>query len=118
MTVSVLFLVGRFLLAVPFVLLGVEGLTRGSAARRVGHLVGVLAAGAVVLGWWGDLAAVVLGAQVLVLRVLAPAEPGPEARLTGVGLLGACVVTAACFAAVGAALDWTLTGPLWDLDLR
>jgi hypothetical protein len=122
MTVSVLFLIGRFLLAVPFVVLGVEvvGSAAAGPGRRVWALVGIVGAAGVVLGVWGDVAALVLGAAVLgggILECRAP-DTDDATRLRLVGLLGAGVVTAALYIAVGSALDLTITDPVLDLDLR
>jgi hypothetical protein len=122
MTVSVLFLVGRFLLAVPFVLLGVEvlGSSDAGAGRRFWAAVGIVGAAGVVLGVWGDVAALVLGVAVIGGGVLEGRGPDVD-DATGfglVGLLGAAIVTAALYIAVGAAIDFTITDPVLDLDLR
>jgi len=119
MTVSVLFLAGRFLFAVPFVMVGVDRLLapRASAAERVFAAAGLLGAAGVVLGVYGDLAALALGAAVVGAGITQ--RPGEEAdtyRL--VGLLGGAVCVAALYAAVGSALDLTVTAPVLDLDLR
>lgn len=122
MSISVLFLVGRFLLAVPFVLLGIEvlGATEVGAGRRFWAVVGIVGAAGVVLGVWGDIAALVLGVAVIGGGILE--GRGPEAddatRFRLLGLVGAAVVTAALYIAVGAALDFTITDPVLDLDLR
>lgn len=122
MTVSVLFLVGRFLLAVPFVLLGVEvlGSSDAGAGRRFWAAVGIVGAAGVVLGVWGDVAALVLGVAVIGGGVLEGRGPDVD-DATGfglVGLLGAAIVTAALYIAVGAAIDFTITDPVLDLELR
>ena len=122
MTVSVLFLVGRFLLAVPFVLLGVEvlGASEAGAGRRFWAAVGIVGAAGVVLGVWGDIAALVLGVAVIGGGVLEGRGPDVDdaTRFRLVGLLGAAIVTAALYIAVGSAIDFTITDPVLDLDLR
>lgn len=122
MSISVLFLVGRFLLAVPFVLLGVEGLGASDvgAGRRFWAGVGIVGAAGVVLGVWGDIAALVLGLAVIGGGILEGRSPEADdaTRFRRVGLLGAAVVTAALYIAVGAAIDFTITDPVLDLDLR
>jgi hypothetical protein len=122
MSVSVLFLIGRFLLVVPFVMIGVDRLLADetSVAERAWSAVGLLAAVGVVLGAWGDVAAFTLGVAAIGLAVVEahPPEEVDAARFRLVGLLGAAVVTAACFIAVGTALDLTVTDPVLDLDLR
>jgi len=122
MTISVLFLVGRFLLAVPFVLLGVEvlGAAEVGVGRRSWALVGIIGAAGVVLGVWGDIAALVLGVAVIGGGILECRGPDVDdaTRFRLVGLLGAAVVTAALYIAVGTAIDLTITGPVLDLDLR
>jgi hypothetical protein len=122
MTVSVLFLVGRFLFAVPFVMLGVDGCLSGTAtaARRVWSALGLVGAAGVVLGVYGDVAALVLAVAVLgagVTECQAP-ETTDATRLRLVGLLGAAICVAALYIAVGGALDLTITDPVLDLDLR
>ncbi len=122
MTISVLFLVGRFLLAVPFVLLGIDRMVSAEArpAQRWWGLVALAGAAGVILGAWGDVAALVLAAAVVGggTTGLRGPESDDEARLLLIGLFGAAIVTAALYIAVGAALDLTLTGPVFDLDLR
>jgi len=122
MSISVLFLVGRFLLAVPFVLLGVEvlGTSDARAGRRLWGVVGIIGAAGVVLGVWGDIAALVLGVAVIGGGILGGRDPDVDdaARVRLVGLLGAAIVTAALYIAVGAAIDFTITDPVLDLDLR
>lgn len=122
MTISVLFLVGRFLLAVPFVLLGVEvlGASGTGAGRRFWGVVGIVGAAGVVLGVWGDVAALVLGVAVIGGGILELREPDTDdaARFRLIGLLGAAIVTAALYIAVGSAIDLTITDPVLDLDLR
>ena len=121
MTISVLFLAGRLLLAVPFVLLGVERLVAPDAegAERLWGLLGLVGAAGVVLGAWGDAAALVLGVAVVGTGFADVSEDaGAPASLRLVGLLGAAVVTGALYIAVGHALDLTLTDPVFDLDLR
>lgn len=71
-----------------------------------------------VLGAWGDLAAAVLALQIVVAEAATRPRPRPEDVVTAVGLVGGAVVVASTYVAVGAALDWTLTAPVWDLDLR
>jgi hypothetical protein len=122
MTISVLFLIGRFLLAVPFVLIGVDRLSSADAgpAQRWWGLVALVGAAGVVLGAWGDAAALVLGAAVVGggFTELRGPDADDATRLLLVGLLGASIVAAALFIAVGSALDLTLTDPVFDLDLR
>ncbi len=122
MSVSVLFLVGRFLLVVPFVLIGVDRVLGDETptGERVWSALGVLAAAGVILGAWGDLSAFALGVAIIGLGVTECRRPDTDdaTRLRFVGLLGGAVVTAACFAAVGTALDLTITDPVLDLDLR
>jgi len=122
MSISVLFLVGRFLLAVPFVVLGIEvlGASDVGAGRRFWGVVGIVGAAGVVLGVWGDIAALVLGLAVLVGGILECREPDTDdtTRFRLVGLLGAAIVTAALYIAVGTAIDFTITDPVLDLDLR
>ena len=122
MTVSVLFLLGRFLLAVPFVMVGMDRALSDQAPRgeRLWSAVGVLAAAGVVLGVYGDAAALVLGVATVGIGVIECQRPGTDdaTRLRFVGLLGAAIATAACVAAVGTAIDLTFTDPLLDLDLR
>jgi len=119
MTVSVLFLAGRFLFAVPFVMVGVDRLlaTGASAAERLWAAVGLLGAAGVVLGVFGDVAALVVAAAVVGAGITQrPGEEADSYRL--VGLLGGAVCVAALYAAVGSALDLTITAPVLDLDLR
>jgi hypothetical protein len=123
MTVSVLFLVGRFLFAVPFVVLGVERALarRANPGDRVWAVLGVAGAAGIVLGAWGDLAALLTGLAVLgegIAAEGAAVRPDDPTRFRMIGLLGAAVCVAAVYAAVGSALDLTLTGPVLDLDLR
>jgi hypothetical protein len=122
MSISVLFLIGRFLLVVPFVLLGVEvlGASAVGAGRRVWGAVGIVGAAGVVLGVWGDIAALVLGVAVIGGGILECRGPDADdaTRFRLVGLLGAAMVTTALYIAVGAAIDFTITGPVLDLDLR
>jgi hypothetical protein len=122
MSVSLLFLVGRVLLVVPFVLIGVDRVLDAEARgdERAWSAMGVLAAAAVVLGAWGDVAALVLGLTAIGLGVVERRHSGPgdAVLLRSVGLLGGAVITAACFAAVGTALDLTLSDPVMHLDLR
>ena len=77
-------------------------------------------AAGVILGAWGDVAALVLAAAVVGggTTGLRGPESDDEGRLLLIGLFGAAIVTAALYIAVGAALDLTLTGPVFDLDLR
>ena len=122
MTVSVLFLVGRFLFAVPFVMRGVDGLFSDAAtpARRMWSALGLVGAAGVVLGVHGDVSAFALA--VVVVGVGITAGQGPDTtdatRLRLVGLLGGALCVAALYIAVGAALDLTITDPVLDLDLR
>jgi hypothetical protein len=122
MTVSVLFLVGRFVFVVPFVLLGVDRIPDGeaTAAVRAWATLGLLGAAGVALGAWGDVAALVLALAVFGAEVSDGRDEGAgaDARLASVGLLGGALCVAALYAAVGAALDLTLTDPVLDLDLR
>jgi hypothetical protein len=122
MTISVLFLVGRFLLAVPFVVLGVEvlGSSDPGAGRRFWAVVGIVGAAGVVLGVWGDIAALVLAVAVIGGGVLECRGPDVDDATCSrqLGLLGAAVVTAALYIAVGTAIDFTITDPVLDLDLR
>ena len=122
MSISVLFLVGRFLLALPFVLLGVEvlGASGVGAGRRFWAGLGLIAAAGVVLGVWGDIAALVLAVAVIGGGILESRRPDVDdaTRFRLVGLLGAAVVTAALYIAVGTAIDLTITDPVLDLDLR
>jgi hypothetical protein len=120
MTVSVLFLAGRFLLAVPFVLIGVDRAVDGEAtpAVRLWAVLGLLAAAAVVLGLWGDVAALVLGVTIVGAGLASHHEERGHTLLLLVGLLGAAVCVAALYAAVGTAIDFTITDPVLDLDLR
>jgi hypothetical protein len=122
MSISVLFLAGRFLLAVPFVLLGVEvlGASDVGAGRRLWGVVGSVGAAGVVLGVWGDIAALVLAVADIGGGVLEGRGPDvdDDTRFRLVGLLGAAIVTAALYIAVGTAIDFTITDPVLDLDLR
>lgn len=79
-----------------------------------------MAVAGVVLGVYGDVAALVLALAVLgggIAECQAP-ETTDDTRLRLVGLLGAAVCVAALYIAVGSALDLTITGPVLDLDLR
>ena len=122
MTISVLFLVGRFLFAVPFVMLGVERLAAADArlAERWWGLVGLVGAVGVVLGVWGDIAALVMGVAVVGGAIVEcrTAEATDATRVRLVGLLGGALVVAALYIAVGSALNLVLTDPVLDLDLR
>jgi hypothetical protein len=117
MTVSALFLAGRFLLAVPFVVIGVDAVQGDEVdgASRVWAVLATLAAAAVVLGLWGDVAAFALAATIAGLGV---AERRLDRRALLVGLLGGALCVAALYAAVGDAIDFTITDPVLDLDLR
>ena len=44
--------------------------------------------------------------------------PEDDARVHLVGLLGGAICIAALYLAVGPAIDWTITEPVIDLDLR
>lgn len=116
MTVSLLFLAGRIVLAVPIVLYGVDRIVddRAPGGDRLWAALAVVGTAGVVVGVWGDAAALVLGVAALGAAVAGRADE----RMAAVGLLGAAVVVAALYTAVGTALDWTVTGPVFDLDLR
>jgi hypothetical protein len=122
MTISVLFLVGRFLFAVPFVMLGVDRLVAVDArlVERWWGLVGLVGAVGVVLGVWGDVAALVVGVAVVGGGIIEgrTAETTDATRVRLVGLLGGALVVAALYIAVGSALNLVLTDPVLDLDLR
>jgi putative oxidoreductase len=120
-SVSVAFVVGRFLLVVPVVLLGTSDALDAEATpgARLVAAAGVLAAAGVVLGVWGDLAALVLAAQVLLVGLAPrPGVPQTEALLTAIGLAGGALVVFAVYAGVGEALNLTITDPVITLDLR
>jgi hypothetical protein len=116
MSMSVAFLVGRFLLAVPVVVLGLSDAREpdSSGATKVAALLGVLGAAGVVLGVWGDVAALVMAAGVVGTTM----GRGTEAVLSGIGLAGGAVVVFAVYAGVGDALDLTFTDQVISLDLR
>ncbi len=119
MTISILFLVGRFLLAVPFVLLGVDRLLDRAAApaERAWAVLGLVGATGLVLGVAGDVAGLVVA--VAVVGAAITGRPDDEAdTYRQVGLLGAALCAAALYVAVGSALDLTVTDPVLDLDLR
>jgi hypothetical protein len=122
MTISVLFLVGRFLFAVPFVMVAVDRIpTEGvRPADKAWAALGLLGAAGVAVGAWGDVAALVVAVAVvgsgIAERGVATEDDATRMRL--VGLLGGAVCIAALFIAVGTALDLTLTEPVLDLDLR
>jgi hypothetical protein len=121
MTISVLFLIGRFLFAVPFVMLGMDRLLAADARgiERWWGLVGIVGAAGVVLGVWGDIAALVIGVSVVgggIVECRVDATDATRVRL--VALFGAALVTAAVYIAVGSALNLVLTDPVLDLDLR
>jgi hypothetical protein len=121
MTISVLFLVGRFLFAVPFVMLGTDRLVAADAPgiERWWGLLGLVGAAGVVLGVWGDIAALVVGVAVVgggIVECRTDATDATRVRL--VGLLGGALVVAALYIAVGSALNLVLTDPVLDLDLR
>jgi hypothetical protein len=122
MTISVLFLVGRFLFAVPFVMLGTECLLTADARglERWWGLVGLIGAVGVVIGVWGDIAALVVGVAVVGGGIVEgrTAEATDATRVRLVGLLGGALVVAALYIAVGSALNLVLTDPVLDLDLR
>ena len=122
MTISVLFLVGRFLFAVPFVMLGADRLVAADArlVERWWAVVGLVGAVGVVLGVWGDVAALVVGVAVVGGGVVEcrTAEATDAMRVRLVGLLGGALVVAALYIAVGSALNLVLTDPVFDLDLR
>jgi len=122
MTVSVLFLVGRFLFTVPFVMLGVDRVLapERSTPEKAWAALGLVGAAGVVLGVYGDLAAWVLAVAVLgggIVECSAP-DADDETRLRLVGLLGGAICVMALYAAVGSAIDFTVTDPALDLDLR
>lgn len=120
MTISVLFLVGRFLFAVPFVMVGVDRLQGpgSTSGERVWGAVGVLGAAGVVLGLWGDAAALVLAIQVVGMGLAGRGTKDDELVVTAIGLVGGALVVAAVYAGLGDALDLTITDPLVRLDLR
>ncbi len=119
MTVSLLFLVGRFLFAVPFVMLGVDRVLAAEAttAEKAWSALGLVGAAGVVLGVYGDVAALAAAAAVLGCGITGRDLDGP-ARTRLVGLLGAALCVAALYVAVGSAPDLTVNGPVLDLDLR
>ena len=122
MTVSTLFLVGRFLFAVPFVMLGVDRLlaSGATAAEKGWAALGVVGAAGVVLGVYGDVAAGLVALAVLGggIRECRLAETTDATRLRLVGLLGGALCVGALYVAVGSAIDLTITDPVLDLDLR
>ena len=122
MTISVLFLVGRFLFAVPFVMLGIDRVLgpEASTASKAWSAVAFVGAAGVVLGVYGDVAGFVLALAGLgggIVEATVP-DAGDATRFRLVGLLGAAVCVAALYIAVGAAIDFTITEPVLDLDLR
>jgi hypothetical protein len=119
MTISVLFLVGRFVFVVPFVLGGVDRLLADDErpVAKSWAALGLVGAAGVALGAWGDLAALVVAVAILGAGIADGAADG-DRRLPQVGLLGAALCVAALSLAVGSALDFTLTDPVLDLDLR
>ena len=110
MTISVLFLVGRFLFAVPFVMLGVDRLA-GWPTPAWSSGGGAWSAWSgppgVVLGVWGDIAALVMGVAVVGGGIVEcrTAEATDATRVRLVGLLGGALVVAALYIAVGSALE-------------
>ena len=121
MTVSVLFLVGRFLFAVPFVMLGVDRVLAPEVgmAEKAWSALGLVGAAGVVLGVYGDLAGLVVALAVVGGGIVERRpEPDEDHRIRLVGLLGAAVCIAALYVAVGSAIDFTITEPVFDLDLR
>ena len=118
MSVSVLFVVGRFLFAVPFVMIGTDRLLDDGAtgAQKAWALLAMLATVGVVLGVYGDVAALVLAVAIIGIGIAD--APEDDARFQLVGLLGGAICIAALYLAVGTAIDWTITDPLIDLDLR
>jgi hypothetical protein len=122
MTISVLFLIGRFLFVVPFVMIGVDRVVAADARaiERWWGLVGLVGAAGVVLGVWGDIAALVLGLAVIGGGIIEwrTADATDATRVRLIGLLGGALVVAALYIAVGSALNLVLTDPVLDLDLR
>ena len=118
MSVSLLFVVGRFLFAVPFVMVGTDRLLDDAAtgAQKAWALLALLATVGVVLGVYGDVAALVLAVAIVGIGI-ADAPEG-DARFHLVGLLGGALCIAALYLAVGTAIDLTITEPVIDLDLR
>ena len=122
MTVSVLFLLGRVLFAVPFVMLGVDRVLapERTPPERGWAALGLAGAAGVVLGVVGDLAGLVVALAVLGGGIVECRAPGADddTRFRLVGLLGAAICVTALYVAVGPALDFTITDPALDLDLR
>ena len=118
MSVSLLFLVGRFLFAVPFVMVGTDRLLNDDASggQKAWALLGLLAAAGVVLGAYGDVSALVLAVAIIGIGIAD--APEDDVRFHLVGLLGGALCIAALYLAVGTAIDWTITEPVIDLDLR
>jgi len=116
MTVSLTFLVARFLLVVPFVLIGADRL-RTPGGRRVWAALGLVGAASVTVGLWGDLGALLL-ALVALGWALSDPRFSEERLLLAVGLAGGAIAVFAVYAAVGEAIDLTATDPAVVLDLR
>lgn len=121
MSVSLLFVAGRLLFAVPVVVWAVDRLLddAASAAAKVWSALALLAASAVVLGLWGDVAALALAVALIGSGVVddRPDEAG-DRRVLLVGLVGGALCVAALYAAVGTAIDFTVNEPVLELDLR
>ena len=116
MTVSLLFVAGRLLFAVPIVVWSVDRLLDDAAtvAAKVWALLALATASAVVLGLWGDVAALALAVALIGAGVVDDRDD----RVLLVGLVGGALCVAALYAAVGTAIDLTITEPVLDLDLR
>jgi hypothetical protein len=122
MTVSVLFLLARLLVAVPLVVVGVDRVLDGDSppVPRAWSALGLVGATGLVVGVWGDAAALVAAVAVLGGGVDESRRSGTidEARARLVGLLGGALCVAVLYVAVGDAIDLTVTAPVLDLDLR
>jgi hypothetical protein len=121
MTVSLLFVAGRLLFAMPIVIWAVDRVLDDAttAAVKVWAVLALGGASAVVLGLWGDVAALGLAAALVGMGVVDDREDaGADRRILLVGLVGGALCVAALYAAVGTAIDLTITDPVLDLDLR
>ena len=121
MTVSLLFVAGRLLFAVPIVVWAVDRLLDdvATAAAKVWAVLALVSASAVVLGLWGDVAAFALAVALIGSGVVDDREDDrTDRRVLLVGLVGGALCVAALYAAVGTANDFTITEPVLDLDLR
>jgi hypothetical protein len=121
MTVSLLFVAGRLLFAVPIVVWAVDRALDDAAtvAAKLWAALTLAAASAVVLGLWGDVAALALAVALIGSGVVDDREDDlADRRILLVGLVGGALCVAALYAAVGIAIDWTITEPVLDLDLR